>query len=363
LKNVQIGPFEEAIQHRLVAWFGHAQRAMPWREACPSPYKIWVSEIMLQQTQVDTVIPYFNRFIAQFPTVDVLAAADQQTVLKAWEGLGYYSRARNFHKAAKIVVDKWGSKLPETYEALQTLPGLGPYCAAAITSIAFENPVPVVDGNVLRVFARVWGIEEDIRLNKVRNLIFDRLKPLIETCKPSDFNQGIMELGALICKPKSPLCDQCPIQRHCVAYTTKRVDRLPYKSKAAPVPHHTIVVGVIWKDGKILVGKRREDQMLGGLWEFPGGKCEASESLEAALAREINEETNLKVKIGPKYCSVKHAYTHFKITLHAYACEWICGQEIPKSATELKWVALDGLTQLPFPNANRRVLKVLQELG
>ncbi len=345
----------------LVAWYQQNRRILPWRED-PQPYRVWVSEIMLQQTQVDTVIPYFERFLAQFPTLETLANADQESVLKAWEGLGYYSRARNLHKAAKTVIQDWQGTIPDTYENLQKLPGLGPYCAAAVTSIAFGHPVPVVDGNVIRVFARFWGIEDDIRQPKVRNLIFDRLTPIIQAFNPSDFNQAMMELGALICKPKSPLCHQCPLATDCVAYQTQQTDRLPVKSKAAPVPHHTIVVGVIWKDGKILVGKRRQDQMLGGLWEFPGGKCEPNESLEEALKREVLEETGLNVKVGPPYCTVQHAYTHFKITLHAFPCEIISGKIVAKSAEELRWVALGELKELPFPKANLTVLNHLQAL-
>ena len=186
---------------------------------------------MLQQTQVDTVIPYFNRFVARFPTVEDLAKADLQDVLKLWEGLGYYSRARNLHKAAQF-------DLPADYDELQKLPGIGPYCAAAIASIAFGQPVPVVDGNVLRVFARFWGIFDDIRKTKVRNVLFEKLKPFIAEENPSDFNQAIMEIGALICKPKSPKCAECPLNTDCFAHNANQTDKLPFKSASKPVPHY-----------------------------------------------------------------------------------------------------------------------------
>ncbi len=350
--------FYSGFSNALVSWYLEIRRDLPWRRTT-DPYHIWISEIMLSQTQVDTVIPYFDRFVLAFPTVHDLAAADQEDVLKLWEGLGYYSRARNLHKAAGIVSRELSGVVPSDYEALQTLPGLGPYTAAAVTSIAFGNPVPVVDGNVLRVFARFWGIDADIRLPKVRHTIFEHLKPIIQEASPSDFNQAMMELGALICSPKKPSCDRCPLQPNCVAFLTHRIHELPFKSKSAQVPHHTIVVGVIWKDTQILVGKRQQTQMLGGLWEFPGGKCEPDETLEEALLREIKEETDLTVAIDSPICTVKHAYSHFKITLHAFHCRYISGEPIAKSAEELRWVALSDLSKLPFPKANKQVLDTL----
>ncbi|RAP35860.1 A/G-specific adenine glycosylase [Candidatus Marinamargulisbacteria bacterium SCGC AAA071-K20] len=331
---------------------------MPWRDN-PSPYFTLVSEIMLQQTQVATVIPYFNRFIEKFPTVYDLADADEQVVLKAWEGLGYYSRARNLQKAAKMVVQDFNGKLPSTYDDLQKLPGIGPYCAAAITSIAFGNAVPVVDGNVLRVFTRFWGVFDDIRNTKVRDVFFNKLKPYVAEDNPSDFNQAIMECGALICKPKSPLCEQCPLSKDCFAFNSKKTEDLPVKSKLKPVPHYNIAVAVIQKDGKILIGKRDEKQMLGGLWEFPGGKQESKESLEETCLREVKEETGLQIEILNPLTSVKHAYSHFKITLHPFLCDYVSGKEIPKSATELKWVSLNDLSKYPFPKANKVVLESL----
>lgn len=331
---------------------------MPWRSN-PLPYNVWVSEIMLQQTQVDTVIPYFNRFLETFPTVDILANADQEAILKLWEGLGYYSRARNLHKGAKLIVAEYNSELPSGYEALQKISGVGPYVAAAITSIAFNNPIPVVDGNVLRVFSRFWGIEDDIREIKSRNAIFDKLTPFIKTTNPSDFNQGIMELGALVCKPKNPQCHDCPLQKECIAKKENRTADLPVKSKAAPVPHYNIGVAVIWKNNKILIGKRQEDKMLGGLWEFPGGKQKENETIQETVIREVKEETDLDIKIDSQYCSLKHAYTHFKITLHAFKAHVVAGTEKAQSATEIKWATLEECNALPFPKANIKVFEAI----
>lgn len=345
---------------RLVAWFHAHQRRMPWRDQ-PEPYRVWVSEVMLQQTQVDTVIPYFSRFIARFPDVRTLAAADLQQVLKLWEGLGYYSRARNLHAAATRVCEKFNATLPDTYEGLQELPGIGPYIAAAIASIAFGRPVPVVDGNVLRVFARFWGIEADIRDPRTRTTLFDRLTPMIAMCDPSAFNQAMMELGALICSPKSPKCGQCPLKADCMAAATGRTLELPFKSRKAPVPHHEIAVGVVWRDGKVLIARRKENQMLGGLWEFPGGKIKPKEGAAEAVVRELREETGLAVRPLHKYCTVRHAYTHFKITLHAYACEAASGLAVARESDEVRWVTPTELQDYPFPTANRKVIAMIDQ--
>jgi len=343
----------------LMDWFSRAQRPMPWR-SFPSPYWVWVSEAMLQQTQVVTVIPYFYRFVSQFPDIETLATADSQAVLKAWEGLGYYSRARNLHRAAKTMIQDFGGGVPSDYMTLQQLPGFGPYIAAAVASIAFEVPVPVVDGNVLRVFARFWGLADDIRSPKMRNLVFDGLMPIVATVRPSQFNQAIMELGALVCTPKGPSCGQCPLAEDCVALQTRRVAELPFKSSKPPVPHYMIGVGVVEKAGRLLIGRRRDDQMLGGLWEFPGGKQEPGESIEATIQREVREELGIDVNVGDCVAVVKHAYTHFKITLHAHRCRWVSGEPSPKSAEELRWVTLDDLDHYPFPKANVRVIEALK---
>jgi len=345
---------------RLTAWFQINKRAMPWRETA-TPYNIWISEIMCQQTQVATVIPYFERFIKRFPTVQVLAEAELQTILKCWEGLGYYSRARNLHKGAKMVVTSFNGKLPETYEGLQTIPGIGPYCAAAIVSIAFGKAVPVVDGNVLRVMARYWGIESDIRQGKVRDEIFHRLTPCIQGTDPSDFNQGLMELGALLCSPKNPQCQRCPLIESCFAFNQLRVQDLPFKSPSKQVPHYHIAVGLIWKGDKVLIAKRKETQMLGGLWEFPGGKQKNNEALEKTVIREIKEETSLAVTIQRSYGAIDHAYTHFKITLHAFDCRYISGRAQSLSSDEVKWIHWEDKDKYPFPTANKKVFRLLEK--
>ncbi|MCZ6872924.1 MAG: A/G-specific adenine glycosylase [bacterium] len=345
---------------RLLDWFACYQRRMPWRDE-PCPYYVWLSEVMLQQTQVETVMPYFQRFIRAFPDVYSLAAADQQEVLKLWQGLGYYSRARNLHQAAQVIVDQYNGVLPQDAQALQAMPGFGPYTAAAVSSIAFDQPVAVVDGNVLRVFCRFWGIDTDIRQPRVKTDLQRRLQPYVETSPPAAFNQAMMELGALVCRSKSPHCAVCPLAVDCVAYRDGRTAELPVKSRRKPVPHYAIAVGVIWKDGYILIGRRRQDQMLGGLWELPGGKQQPEEALVTTAWRKVSEETSLQVRVEYPYCTIKHGYTHFKITLTAFRCIWLGGTARPLVADELRWVQLHELDAYPFPKGTLKVLDAVRD--
>ncbi|MEK9657402.1 MAG: A/G-specific adenine glycosylase [bacterium] len=345
---------------KLCNWFQHAQRPMPWRET-PSGYRIWVSEIMLQQTQVATVIPYFQRFMTRFPSILDLAQADLDEVLKLWQGLGYYSRARNLHKGAQFVCSHFNQTLPSDYSTLQTIPGIGPYSAAAIASIAFKQAVPVVDGNVLRVFTRFWGINDDIRKSQVSKTLFEKLSPFIKQANPADFNQAMMELGALICSPTKPECSACPLQADCNAYKNNTQSSLPYKSKAKKVPTLHIVVGIISKGSHILIAKRPKNKMLGGLWEFPGGKIKTGESHSQALIREINEEVSLIVKPQTKLACIHHSYSHFHLRMHAYPCTIISGHEQPNCADELRWISPDQLSEFAFPKANLKLFDYLKD--
>ncbi len=347
---------------RLLAWYRSHCRELPWRSD-PAPYRVWISEIMLQQTQVATVRPYFDRFLDRFPDLPTLASANPQDLLKAWEGLGYYSRVRNLQKAAQRVIDQFDGRLPANFVALQELPGIGPYTAAAIASIAFNQPVPVVDGNVLRVFCRFWGIGDDIRGPGPRREIFDRLQPEINGQPPADFNQALMELGALVCRPHQPACPGCPLAIDCVARRDNRIAELPRKGKAAPVPHLDIAVGVIFDGrGQVLIARRDDSQMLGGLWEFPGGKQEAGETLEQTVVREVREETGLKIEVLAPIATIRHAYSHFKITLQAFHCRKIGGRLRPDLPRPMRWVKPDTLTNFPFPRANQKLLPKILSL-
>lgn len=331
---------------------------MPWRD-CNDPYKTWISEIMLQQTRVDQATPYFLRFMERFPTVHELAEADQQEVLKVWEGLGYYSRARNLHQAAKTVVNEFEGNIPDNDEDIRKLKGVGPYTASAVLSIAYSKPHAVVDGNVLRVLTRYLGIEDDIRGSRTKNAIQDAADKLLDNSRPGDFNQALMELGATVCTPSNPDCDKCPINADCVAYSTLKTDSIPYKSPAKKRPHHHIGVGIIKAEDEVLIALRPEDAMLGGLWEFPGGKQKDGETITETVVRELKEELGVDVAISKPFMKLDHAYSHFKVTLHAYICDLEDGVPVPKTSQQLQWVSVNELDRFPFPKANKKLTEKL----
>jgi A/G-specific adenine glycosylase len=350
--------------NELLDWYGQHKRQLPWRET-DDPYRIWVSEIMLQQTRVDTVIPYYQRFIKAFPDVYQLAEADRQTLLKLWEGLGYYSRARNLQDAARTVVKEFNGDIPSSFNDIISLKGIGPYTAAAILSIAFAKPYAVVDGNVIRVLTRYCGIQDDIRSQSTKNQIQEIADKFLNKTKPGDFNQAIMELGATVCTPNKPMCGNCPLSSGCIANVTASTDMIPYKTPAKKIPHHHIGVGIIRNhDNRLLIALRPEDGMLGGLWEFPGGKKEKGESIDHTIKRELKEELGVNVMVLDKFMDLKHTYSHFKITLHAYWCRLEPENQtpIPKSSQEIRWVQPSRLNEYPFPKANKVLTEQLQKL-
>ncbi len=344
----------------LTSWYKENQRSLPWR-LNPAPYHTLISEFMAQQTQIKTLIPYYHRWLKKYPTVEAVASASIDDILKSWEGLGYYSRAKNLHKTCQIIVEKFKGEIPSSSEELIKLPGIGTYIAAAIASIAFKEHIAVVDGNVLRVVTRLYGLEDDIGKEKTKLNIQKRLNREIKQCDPGDFNQGLMELGATICTPKLPNCNECPITTICYAKNMNSIEKFPVKQKKPPVPHFTIVVGIIKnQNGKILITKRKANQLLGGLWEFPGGKVKENETLESALEREIKEEVNLNVTLNGFLCKVNHAYSHFKITMHAFQCYTDNIKNIKcNSADNYKWIEKNQLNEFAFPKANRVIIENL----
>lgn len=354
-------PLEDTAGFRsdLLQWFARVQRDLPWRRTS-DPYRIWVSEVMLQQTQVKTVIPYYQRFLDHYPTVDLLAAADITDVLKQWEGLGYYSRARNLHRAANIVVGDYDGVIPDTVNDFRKLPGVGPYIAAAVLSIAFNRPLATVDGNVKRVLARLLEISEPVNRQTSASSFQAVADRLLDRQQPGDFNQAVMELGALVCAPSNPSCGTCPVPQYCRALQKQSVADYPKRLQRKPVPVYRIAVGIVLKDQRMLITLRQPDGLLGGLWEFPGGKLESGESGEAACIREILEETGLAVGIEHPLGIIRHAYTHFRIEMAVFACRFKYGRVRLKGPAAHRWVRFEQLRRFPFPKANHKIFPLLK---
>lgn len=350
-----------SFQSDLLAWYDAHAADLPWREN-QDAYRVWLSEIMLQQTQVETVKPYFARFLAAFPTVHALAAAPLSDVLKLWEGLGYYSRARNLHQTAQVVSRDLDGNFPQTVEGLLALPGIGRYTAGAIASIAFGQPAPLLDGNVIRVFARLTDLEADVSQPSVKEELWKLAEVWLDRERPGDYNQSLMELGRVVCKPRNPLCAECPVQKHCKAFANGTQNQRPVKARKGATPHYNVAAGMIWNEaGQLLIAQRPLDGLLGGLWEFPGGKQEADETLPECLKRELQEELGITVEVGDLFCVVQHAFTHFKITLHAFTCRYTDGQPQAIGVRDWAWVTPEQLAQYSFGKADREVIRALDE--
>lgn len=340
----------EKFRRNLLMWYQSHKRQMPWRET-RDPYHIWVSEVMLQQTQVATVIDYFNRFIKRFPDIKSLAEAELQEVLKLWEGLGYYSRARNLHKAVNQLVDQGLFEVPDTPDAFLELSGVGPYTCAAVQSIAFDKPLAVVDGNVKRVLARIFKIDTPVNDSSVHTDFATRAQALLEILDPSSFNQAMMELGSLICKLPAPLCDACPVAVFCKAFSDNCVSEYPKRKKKAKVPTRQRVAALIQVKDTFLIVQRKQDGFLGGMWELPGSPLKKNADPEKTLVKAIHQETGLKIDTAEHLIDVKHAYTHFKLELTLYLCRISQNEAVLNSSAAFKWITRNEINNFPFHKA------------
>ncbi|MBN1177601.1 MAG: A/G-specific adenine glycosylase [Anaerolineae bacterium] len=352
-----------ALAGPLLDWFARDARDLPWRHD-RTPYRVWVAEVMLQQTQVDTVIPYYARFLDRFPSVEALASAPLHDVLKVWEGLGYYARARNLHAAASQVLTEHAGHLPASYADLLNLPGLGPYAAGAVASIAFGLPVVALDGNARRVLARLCAIEGDPRRSATQRALQALAEALLPPDAPGRFNEALIELGATVCLPRAPRCERCPWSAACRAHRLGQEEAFPQSSPRRAVPHYDVTAAVTCDDaGRILIAQRAYDDFLGGMWEFPGGKKEDGETLEDGLAREMKEELDIDVEVGALLTAVKHAYTHFRITLYAFRCRQVGGTLRCIECADARWVWPHELGEYPMSVANQKIVQVLQAGG
>lgn len=349
------------VQECLLQWFRDTQRDLPWRKTY-DPYHVWVSEVLLQQTQMERGVRYFTRWIERFPDVKSVAEADEEEILKYWEGLGYYARARNMHKAAKVIVENYGGELPCDIDVLKSLPGVGPYTAAAVSSIACNHDVALVDANVSRIVSRLFDIDSQVRSGAGKRRVEQLAESFRVKGKARLLNQALMDLGGLVCKPRAPRCEECPIEQFCLARKNGTVAERP----VLPAKKRTVLIematGILIDGGRMLIQKRRDDDIWAGLWEFPGGKIETGEQPDEAVVREYMEETGLSVRITQRITVVQHTYMHYRVRLHGYFCE--LAREGTPHLTEAQayaWVDYDSLQKYAFPAGHRKLLEYLGE--
>ena len=344
------------FRRKLIGWYTKHHRNLPWRKS-HDPYMIWVSEVMLQQTTVQAVLPYYSRWLKIFPDIESLSQSSPQKLLKAWQGLGYYQRVKNLHQASKIMMDTYNGQMPQNYEDLRRLPGFGPYITAAVLSLAFNKPYPVIDANVRRVLMRLKGVRGEANPQKYRSLL-EFLAPYFPQKDPGLFNQAMMELGALVCRPKNPSCLLCPLSDFCQAFKDGQQEVIPLPKKRN-THRIEVVVAIIRKGARILIQKRPSTGLLANLWEFPGGKRKSKETLEEALHREIKEELDSRIKSTKFLIKVQHAYTQFQVSLYAYECRL---KEDPCLRKDRhRWVTHKGMRRYPFPSGSAKIIKFLEQ--
>ncbi len=349
------------IQQGMLSWFRDHGRDLPWRRDY-APYRVWISEIMLQQTQMERGVEYFLNWMAQFPTVADVAEASEQKILRNWQGLGYYDRARNLHKAAKQIVDQHRGNLPRSHAQLLELPGIGPYTAAAIASIAYNLDFPVVDANVERVYSRIFNIESPIK----EKISVARVRQIAEELLPAgnarEYNQALMDFGALVCTPKNPQCEHCFCSDMCVAFEKNLVHLRPVTRKKEKQILVEMASGILFHRGLIYIQQRLENDVWGGLWEFPGGRLKKNEPPEKALVREFAEETEFQVEIDRKISTVTHYYTKYKVLLTCFTCilKDHCPEDLPlpvlHAAQQYRWVKPEELDNFGFSAGHTKIL-------
>jgi len=351
-----------SLQQSLFNWFAENQRDLPWRETY-QPYQIWISEIMAQQTQMDRVVEYYNRWMKQFPDIPSLARASEDQILKCWEGLGYYSRASNILKTAKILVTRHNSTVPQERKALLSLPGIGPYTAGAIGSIAYRQDVALVDANIERIFARLFNIDLISGSPEAKREYWQKAEKILPTGKAREFNQALMELGALICRPKQPDCSTCPLADHCLALQYDLVLQRPVPKKSTKTIPIEMATGVLLHKGKIFIQQRLADDVWGSLWEFPGGRMKKDETAEAAVQREFLEETEFRIRIESKITSTVHHYTRYKVTLHCFLVrlEQHDTDPVLHAAQEFHWLPFEQIDQYAFPAGHRKLIQFMKD--
>jgi A/G-specific adenine glycosylase len=347
-----------AFAAALLDWYDREAVILPWRGS-RDPYHVWLSEIMLQQTRVATVESYYERFLARFPTIEALAAASMDEVLKAWEGLGYYTRARNLHRLALLIVNGYDGQFPATAEALQRLPGVGRYTAAAIASIAFAEPVAALDGNVVRILTRLIDLPDEVGQPAVTERLGILASALLSTSRPGDYNQALMDLGRTICTPRRPDCLRCPVREFCLASARGTMEQRPVKKRRAPLPLVRAAAAVIRDmDGHLLLVQRPAEGLLGGLWTLPGGPLLPSDTYAQCLQRWMRQSLGVQIQVAREMAVTTQMFTHFLLRLRAFECALINGE--PGGEIRWAWVAPEELTHYSLGKADREILEMLE---
>ena len=347
------------LRRLLLEWFRGNRRDLPWRRT-RDPYAIWISESMLQQTRVETVIPYYRRFLERFPDVHALASADLEDVLGLWAGLGYYSRARNLHRAAQRVAAEHGGALPSDPAALRALPGVGRYTAGAVASIAFDRPEPIVDGNVVRVLTRLFGIEDEVGAPAVARRLWALAADFADGPQPGTANQALMELGATVCTRRAPRCAACPLAQRCTARRRGDAEALPVKRRKPKPRAVEAVAGWVVRRGRVLAVQRPARGLLGGLWELPGGELRAGETASEAMMRTLRERLGLDIDGATSLGSVEHGFTHLALRLHVLRCEIPRGRVRLRDFAAFRWLAPRAFDALPHGAVTRKALSLLR---
>lgn len=358
---------QKIFQEAILSWFAVHHRHLPWRES-HTPYEVWISEVMLQQTQMDRGVEYFLRWMQRFPDIAAVASASEDNLLRAWEGLGYYRRVRYIQSAAKSIMQEYGGVFPENYEAIRKLPGIGPYTAGSIASVAFNHPVPCVDANAERVLSRVFRIETDVRQEPAKSALIKLATELIPSGQARIFNQAIMELGALVCK-KKPDCLACPLAEMCLAKKEQLTAKLPVYAQKAPIIRMAMATGILIRKGCVFIQRRKPEDVWGGLWEFPGGCVEKSETPQQTVLREWQEECGFAVEIQEPLPIIRHSYTRYRITLHGFLLDLLSEDKIAypeppilTEATAWQWLPLEQIQDIPLPAPHRKLAELCPAL-
>ena len=347
-----MAPPPAELHRRLLAWYRRHRRDLPWRRT-RDPYRVWVSEVMLQQTTVKAVVPYYERFLERFPTLLALAAASEHDVLASWSGLGYYHRARNLQRGARHVLDRHQGSFPDTLEAALAVPGVGLYTASAVLSIARDAPLPVVDGNVRRVLSRLFALRgPEWRKDAA---FYNRAEELLARAAPGEWNQALMELGATVCLPRKPACPACPLRAHCQALALGVAEELPEGRARRAAVDVTVAAALVEKDGRVLLVRRGEGRLMGRMWEVPQTSLESSGLGD--LARELRERHGLELTPGPLVARGRHAITYRRIRLEAYRAR--LRQDPPADAERFLWATPEEIAALPVSSLTRKVLRGL----